>query len=137
MQKVAAQKCCQELADCFKMPRPHFPDFTSVLHIAKSQPMQWCLIQNITLSQMSSLLCEKYHNFCSVNMFEGSINSTNLGLLFKIPAVPGRQSSGYWAEFNQHHLQTYRCCTYNVLCFRYFTASLSKSTKIKRLLGRI
>ena len=49
-------------------------------------------------------------NFCSVNISEGSINSTNLGLLFKIPAVPGRQNSGYWAEFNQRHHHTLPVC---------------------------
>ena len=98
----AALKCCDSIFWILPQTSAHLAH----LH-------HWCLTQNITLSSPElSLPREKYHNFCSVNIFEGSINSTNLGLLFKIPAMPGRQSSGYWAQFNQHHPPT---CTKVVL----------------------
>jgi len=61
-------------------------------------------------------------NFCSVNIFEGPINSTNLGLLFKIPAVPGRQSSGYWAQFNQH-----QACASTVQETEFYSRSFEKA----------
>ena len=102
------------------MLRPHFPDFTTdqaSAHCATSSRVVSHSEENIIIAIYAtaswtlslpherwtlSLPHENTTNFCSVNIFEGPINSTNLGLLFKIPTVPGRQSSGYWAQFNQH-----------------------------------
>ena len=92
-----------------KMLRPRFQDFAACTSHCKTSGAGVSL-RTYHYHHKNFNCLRIFTNFNFMNIFKGSINSTNLDLLFEIPALPGRQRSGYWAEFNQRHHHTLPVC---------------------------
>ena len=92
-----------------KMLRPRFQDFAACTSHCKTSGAGVSL-RTYHYHHKNFNCLRIFTNFNFMNIYKGSINSTNLDLLFEIPALPGRQRSGYWAEFNQRHHHTLPVC---------------------------